>query len=208
MIVDIYEIVHRATFLGRPLLNVYHVERDNTAENAATISDAFQNSILPTLRAFQLTDVVNIDTLVFNLGTSTDFGTFTLAAATGNRALVASPRFVGPGIRFPSTDRAIRSGFKRFGGGSEIDYTDGVLTAAALSLMDDTGTVLVADWLATSDSHVVCNYVIIGRVCKTLDPVTGKCLQYRLPETDAELKFYTPQTSVTQTDVTSQTSRK
>lgn len=205
---DMYEVVHDMSLFGRNVLNVFHVERANGGELAGSISDAFQNSILPTLRLYQTTTVVNNELRIFNLGTSTDFGTFTLSAAAGLRAAPSSPSFVAPGMRFPSSDRDIRSGFKRYAGGSESDYADGVLNAAALVLLTDIGDDLTADWLASSDSHIVCNYAIIKRICKTTDPVTGKCLVYRLPETDGELKFYKPSSFINQADVSSQVSRK
>lgn len=205
---DMYELVHNMTLFDKEVLNVYHVERDNAAEKAADISDAFQNSILPTLRLYQVDAVINNSTLVFNLEDTEDFGTFTLSAATGSRAVSPSPRFVSPGTRFPSSNRAIRSGFKRFPGASEVDYADGVLNATATTLLENIGDDLIGNWLASSDSHVVGNYVIIKRVCKTTDPVTGKCLVYRLPKTDGELEFFKPTSRIVQLNVSSQVSRK
>lgn len=205
---DMFEIVHDCTLFNKPVLNVYHVLRANSGETSGAISDAFQNSILPTIRLYQVDDVVNNELRIFNLGTSTDFGAFTLAAATGLRTGLPSPRFIAPGMRFPSRDRDIRSGFKRYAGGSEADYADGVLDATALGLINDIGDDLLGNWLASSDSHIVCNFVIIRRVCKTFAPDGETCLIYRLPELDSELEFYQPTTRLTNTDISSQVSRK
>ena len=207
-IVDMYNIVHDMTLLNKPMLNVYQVERANSGETAGAVSDAFQNDILPAIRLFQTNDVVNNELRIFNMGDPLDFGSFTLSASLGFRTGLVSPRFVSAGIRFPSTNRDVRSGFKRFAGAEESDYTDGVIIGATITLLNNIADAMLANWTASADSHTVCNFVIVKRVCKTLEPVTEKCLQYRLPETDGELVFYTPTSRITQSDITSQVSRK
>lgn len=207
-ITDMYELVHNMTYLGQTILNVYHAEKFIPAETAESVQEAWQNSVLGALQGLQNTFVINNSVSIFNLGTSTDFTTVTLTGAPGFRAGNRSPVFVSAGIRYPSLDRDIRSGHKRYSGMLEADYTDGVVIAAVLTLMTAINTALLGDWLASSDSRHVANFVIIGRVCKTTDPVTGKCLVYRLPETDVELKFYTPTSALNDTEISSQVSRK
>jgi hypothetical protein len=152
--------------------------------------------------------VFNTDVIVFNLDNPLDFGTFSLGGVFGLRAGARSPSFISAAIRFPSTNRDVRAGQKRFPGMMETDYTTGDIVAGTLSLMDDIGDALIGDWLSSVDAHVVCNYAIIARVCKTVDPVTGKCLQYRLPEIDGELTFYLPTSFVKNSEITTQNSRK
>lgn len=205
---DMYQIVHNMTQDGEKFLNVYHAERANGGELAQDVADAFANSVWAEIRDQQVDSIINIDLVVFNLGTETDFHTQSLSASAGSRAVADSPSFIAGGIRFPSLNRSIRSGSKRFAGMAESDYTDGVLVAAANTLLVDIATAMLGDWLATSDSHIVANYVIIKRVCDATDPVTGECLKYRLPETEGELKFYTPIGSVVNQEITSQVSRK
>lgn len=208
-LVDMFQVVHRMTQFGKRINNIYHVERANAGETAGAISDAFQNDILPALRALQNDSVVNDELYITNLGDSTDFGTFTLTGALGLRPGAGSPKFVSGALRFPTIDRDIRNGYKRFGGMQESDYEDGVLNAAAVALIEAVGDAMIANWTASADSHHVCNYVIIKRVCETFDPNDPtKCIEYRLPETDVELKFFTPNQRICQSDVTSQVSRK
>lgn len=208
-IVDIFEIVHQVTYYGKPMLNTYHVERANTGELSGAISDAFQNSILPKIRALQSNSVVNDELRIFNLGTSTDFGTFTLSGSFGLRAGARSPSFISAGVRFPTLDREIRAGSKRFPGMLETDYTAGVMVVGTQGLVDDIGDAMVSGWLASADAHLVCNYIVLGRVCKTFDPTDpDKCIQYRLPKTDAELKRYQPSQHIDNNEITSQVSRK
>lgn len=207
-ITDIYEIVHRMTVQNKKMVTVFHVERSSGVETAGSISDAFQNSILPIIRLLQNTGVTNDEIFVFNLGTTTDFGTFTLSAAAGLRAGAFSPTFISGAIRFPSLDRDIRSGHKRFNGMLESDYTTGVIIAASLVLLDNIGDAMIGGWLSSVDSHLVCEYIIVKRVCETTDPVTGKCLEYRLPKIESELKFYEPNSRITNPEIASQVSRK
>ncbi len=205
---DMYQITHDMTQFGQSQLNVYHVQRNNSGETAGSISDAFQNSILPILRLFQSNTVVSNELRIFNLGVSTDFGTFTLGGALGLRVGSDNPTFLAVTMRFPSRDRDIKAGHKRMGGSLESDIVDGVIDAPTQTLMTNIGNALIANWLASSDSHNVCSYAIIKRHCETVDPVTGECIEYRLPKLDGELFFYLPNAFVNNTDISSQVSRK
>lgn len=207
-IADIFQVVHNHQLFGQKLVNVYHAERANPGENAQSVADAFTNSIVGDIRAWQTDEVSNQDVVVFNLGVSTDFHTASLSGLLGLRLQSASPSFISGGIRFPSSDRDIRSGQKRYAGAEEEDYNDGQLDAGAIVLLAAIADALLADWLASSDSHHVCNFIILKRWCELEEPVTGKCLKYRLPEIDDELFFYTPTTKLVNANVTSQVSRK
>lgn len=205
---DTFELVHDMTQRGKNILSVYHLLRANSGEDAAAMSDAFQNSILPVLRLQQSSPVINNEVRVFNLGDPLDFKTTTLGAAPGLRVGADSPTFIGGAVRFPSLNRDIRAGQKRFPGMEETDYTGGSLVAAANTLLENNADAMLANWLASSDSHHVANYIVIKRVCKTEDPVTGRCLVYRLPETDGELVFFQPTARVVNQEISSQVSRK
>lgn len=208
MLVDLLQLVHRYKAFGVNCANIYHVERANAGESAQDINDAFTNSVLPDIRGLQTTQYTNTDLITFNLGDPLDFHTFDLASQAGFRTGINSPSFVAAGMRFPTLSRLVRSGQKRFAGLTENDYVDGVLDATAQALVEAIGDALIGNWLATSDSHVVCNYAIINRVCDEVDPVTGKCLQYRLPEPPETPVFYIPNARQLNTAVTSQVSRK
>jgi len=205
---DLYQITHKYEAFGTSMHNVYHAERANPTEFAQEINDAFANSILPIIRLLQTTAFNNVEQVCFNLGDPTDFHTQTLAAA-GLRAIGNDePSFVSGGVRFPTLNRAVHSGQKRFAGLTETDIGAGVLVAGAITLLANIADALIANWLASADAHHVCNYVIIKRVCETTDPVTGKCLEYRLPELLETPVFYTPTARVVNTLATSQVSRK
>lgn len=205
---DLFNIVHDMSLFGQNVLNVYQVERANAGEQSANIADAFQFSILPDVRAAQSASVIHNELRIFNLGTSTDFGTFTLGAAVGLRAGTRLQSFSSGGIKFPSRDRALRSGFKRYCGMLETDDVDNALSAAYIALLDTLGGVIVGNWLASADSHHVCNYIIVKRVCIITPPVGDPCPQYRLPETGDPLVTSTPNQSITQLNTRSQVSRR
>lgn len=205
---DVFQITHDMTYLGKNSINVYHALRTSSVEKANDISDAFQESVLPDLRALQSEKVFNNELRIFNLGDSADFGTSTLSSAPGLRAGTHSPTFIASTIRFPSLDREVRAGFKRFVGMLESDYTDGVLLAAPIALLVSIGDAILGDWIDSVDAHKICDFIVVKRVCDETDPATGKCLKYRLPELDGELVFYEPLTGVVPTEITSQVSRK
>lgn len=204
---DLYQITHQMTQQAKVMVSVYHVERASGIETWGSVSDAFQNSILPAIRLLQNAAVMNDELRIFNLGVTTDFGTAVIATA-GLRVGAVSPTFISGAVRFPTKDRAIRSGHKRFMGMEETDYTNGVLVAAANTLLENIGDDMIGDWLSSIDSHVVCNYVIIKRVCEEVEPVTEKCLEYRLPEPPETPEFYTPDARVVNQQISSQVSRK
>lgn len=205
---DMYNIVHDMTNLGQSTLNVYQVERTSAVESAGSISDGFQNSILPVLRAFQSSSVINNELRIFNLGESTDFGTFSIGAAAGFRVGADPPAFTAAELKFPSLDRAVRTGFKRYAGLLEADDTDGVLGGTVLALLNTLGTAIIAPWLSSIDSHAICNFVIIKRVCDVVPPPGEPCPQYRLPETGDPLVFYQPNSRIALTSTRSQVSRR
>lgn len=205
---DLYQTTHKFAAFGVTMHNVYHSERVNPGETAQDINDAFAFSIRPHIRALQPTFFTNIELVTFSLGDSQDFHTQAIADAGLRVVIDASPSFVAAGVRFPTRDRDVHAGQKRFAGLVEADIQTGVIIAATLVLVQDIADALLLPWLASSDSHQVANYVIIKRVCDEVDPVSGDCLQYRLPK-DAETPvYYQPNSSVLNSDATSQVSRK
>lgn len=207
-LIDLFQLVHTYQAFGVNCANIFHAERANAGEGAQAINDAYANSILPIYRLLQSDAYLNTSLTTFNLGDPLDFHTQDLAAAAGFRVGEDAPSFVSAGVRFPTLNRLVRSGQKRFAGILESDMFEGVLSAAAQTLVNNVADALIANWLASSDSHHVCNYVIVKRECEEVDPVTGKCVKYRLPEPPETPVFYTPNARQLNLDVTSQVSRK
>lgn len=205
---DLFQITHNFKAFGQNCANIYHAERANAGEQSQAINDAYANSILPIYRLLQTTVYTNTDLTTFNLGDPLDFHVQDLLSAAGIRTGPDSPSFIAAGVRFPTLNRNVRSGQKRFAGLKEDDYADGVMGAPVQTLVNNIADALIADWLASADSHIVCNYIVVQRVCIDVDPVTGECLKYRLPEPPETPVFYQPNARQLNLDVTSQVSRK
>jgi len=208
MLIDLFQLTYNFRAFGQNCANTFHVERANAGEDAQAVNDSFAFSILPDYRLLQTTSYVSNNLVCFNLGNPLDFHTQDLLALTGFRAGIDSPSFVAGGVRFPTLNRLVRSGQKRFAGMRESDYEDGVLNAGVLALIGNLADAMIGNWLASVDSHIVGNYVIVQRVCDKVDPVTGDCLQYRLPEPPETPVFYQPTARQINADATSQVSRK
>lgn len=205
---DLFQLTHRFTAYGVTMNNAYHAERANPGETSQEINDAFNFTILPIIRLLQPDSFTNVETICFNLGDDTDFHTQAIGNAGLRVSVSDSPSFLAAAVRFPSRIRGVHSGQKRFAGLMEADVNFGNLIAGTVTLIENIADALIADWLASADSHIVCNYVIIKRVCDVVVPEGDPCPQYRLPK-DAEIPvFYTPVTRVLNTEVSSQVSRK
>ncbi len=208
MLTELFQITHNFKAFGQNCANVYHALRANAGEMAININDAFAFTIVPIYQLLMTTKYTNTNLVCFNLGNPLDFHTQDLLAITGARTGPDSPSFVSAGVRFPTLNRDVRSGQKRFAGLKEDDYNEGVMGAPVLTLVQNLSDALIGNWLASADSHIVANYVVIQRVCDLLDPVTGKCLKYRLPEPPETGVFFQPTARQVNLDVTSQVSRK
>lgn len=208
MLTDLYQTTFNFAAFGQPCANIFHSERANAGETAQSVNDAFSNSIFSVYQLLLTAQYEAVDLVSFNLGNPLDFHTQDISGNPGVRVGADSPSFVSAGVRFPTLNRLVRSGQKRFAGLLESDYVEGVLVAGVLALIANVADAMLADWLASSDSHIVCNYVVIGRVCDEVDPATGKCLQYRLPEPPEVPLFYRPNARQINPDVSSQVSRK
>lgn len=207
-LIDMYEVLHKHHIGTTQLLNVYQALRANSGETAGSVSDAFQNDILPVIRLFQDSQVINDSLEIRNLDDPTDFGSFSLSAALGLRGGIETSDFLAGSVKFPRLRSDMKAGFKRYGPINEADMDGNDMLAATVTLLSNIGAALVADWKSSIDAHVVANFVIIKRICDTTPPPGDPCPQYRLPETDLELVFYQPAQGIGMTTVRSQVSRR
>jgi len=205
---DMFEILHKHHIGSTNLLNVYHCLRANPGEQAADISNGFQFSVMPSLRLFQDTQVVNDSLEIRNLDDPLDFGSFILVADPGLRVGTETSDFLAGQVKFPRLRSDMKAGFKRYGPINEADMSGNDLVAGTITLLDNIGAALVGNWLSAIDAHQIANFVIIKRVCTTTPAPGDPCPQYRLPETDGELVFYQPAQGVGMSTVRSQVSRR
>lgn len=205
---DIYQIKHTGLFLGEPGLNVYHVERTDPGFDATDMTLAFQDSIVPSLKACQSLQYLYQEITAQNLGDPTDFDTRSMLGQTGEHTGTAANSSLAFSIRFPRQRTDMRDGFKRWGGMTETQYSFNDTLGPFQGLMSTLGNALVVPWeIAAAPGVPVCNYIIVKRVC-TVQPPPSPCPSYRLPELGDTLVFYKPLTSLFKVPVRTQVSRR
>ncbi len=206
-LVDIYQVTQLASMNNRPANNVYHVERLDPGFDATNINQAFIDSLQVSQLALQ-NPVLSVSELqCFSLGNSVDFENLPQVGKVGTRLGSQAAQFIAFAFRFPTLDRDIRSGRKRFGGASEEISSGNDLAPAFITDMNTHGANMIANWEEASAPGVgVCRFVIVKRIL-VINPVTG-AESYRLPETDGELQFYAPTAFISNVTLRSQNSRK
>lgn len=206
---DVYELRLSGTFDGRNNISVFHAQRTSGAHDADVVGQAFIDTVLSSIAAAQHTAFAYVNLEVKSLGDPLDFALFNVSAFTGSVVGDPLPGFNACAIQFFRTRTDMNHGFKRFSGLTEPDVSASTVQPAQITRMNTIGTNLVSAWDQTSPPlSDVANYVIVKRICDETDPVTGKCLQYRLPISDVELVLYIPTTFASLTKVRSQVSRK
>ncbi len=204
---DIYQITALGSYRNSASNNVWHVEKLDAGSVSADINTAFVDSLTVDQLALQAPPFEMEELQTFNLGTPTDFATLGLTGKIGTRAGAAAAELLAFAFRFPTLNRDIRSGRKRFGGVADEISTGGDIAAAFITDMNTFGASIIADWeKASAPGTSVCRYIVVKRI-KVVNPVTG-AISYRLPETDSELLFYAPTSSISDNTMRSQNSRK
>lgn len=205
---DWYEVVHRQEQDGEPVLNVYHVERDNVGVEAQTVAEAFNDAILPALAALQYTGLTNVSIDARSLFDPFDFFSRVPTIPAGLRVGANFAQFNVVTVQFNRTRTDMRNGQKRFTAGVEADSNGATWLAPLLADAVTLTVALLNAWEIGGFPGVAqCRYGILQRICKSAP--SPPCVDgYRLPEDDLELEFFTPITAIVRNTVRSQTSRK
>lgn len=208
--VDWYELKHHQAFgaFGN-ILNVYHFERQGALTDAALINQAFLDTVIPTLRALQVTSVTHTLLETQNLGVESDFQSLSLSGLGGTGgAGEGAPSFAASRIQFLRERTDMKHGWKRFAGIAETALNFNTLQGTYPTTLENLGQ-LIVDGLETAavPGTTVARYGIIARICAEVD-AGGVCLSYRMPENDAELEFYYPSQFIARTTIGSQNTRK
>jgi len=207
---DFWELKDNQVAGSHNMLNVYYVKRILVGANATKVGQSFIDSVIvPHLLPMQVinTDRTSLD--IKNLGDVTDFVSLDTSALVGLRLGESLSNFNAVGIRFNRTRTDIRNGWKRYFAGNENDKVGNVWDATFKALIDALAAELIEPWEEDSAPGVdVCEQVILKRFC--VIPEEDPCQKYRLPETDAEIDgfHYVPVSTLQDTLVTSQVSRK
>ena len=205
---DLYEVVHRQEQDGEPILNVYHVERDNVGVDAQIVAESFNDTIMPELADLQYTGLNNVSIDARSLDDPFDFFSRVPTIPAGLRVGANFAQFNVVTIQFNRNRTDMRNGQKRFTAGVEADSNGAVWLAGLLADAVDLTVVLLNAWeLGGVPGVAQCRYVVLKRICKS-SPSPPCVAGYRLPIDDIELQLFRPITAIVRNTVRSQTSRK
>lgn len=149
---DRFQLVLTTSYRGALFNNVFGYKQTagSNAAAAQQLTDAFENSVWPAIRAFLQTTCLAVSLSSINVDNQADYYLLGAAGFTtpdGVRTGGESNTFMAFGFVMPRTTRAVRNGAKRFGGISDNDIDGGVATAgvypalaAAATAMGDTIT--------------------------------------------------------------------
>jgi hypothetical protein len=203
-LVDIYEVRVALSMLSKQIYLVFHARRLSGAWDASDIVSGWVETVLPPLQLATVEDLAIDSLYAWSLGDAGDFHEAALDV-TGVYEEDPMPPHDACTLRFPRTRRDVHHGYKRIPGLAELYVEDGLITGQQLTRMQDLADALVGNWHNATPEDV-CEYVIVKRI-KYVDEEDGKT-KYRLPETDGELVYYHPESSVVDDAVSTQVSRK
>jgi hypothetical protein len=201
---DVYQVIDTQMVNGQQALNVYfyRVQSTTLGANASDVVTAFIEQILPSIVAFQQSEVVHTSVAAKNLYDETDAHEELISTAGSVATGDMMTNFVAYPFRMVGDNAAVRSGSKRYAGVGETGTTDGVVTdATLLGLLDD-----MADALA-----LVVNYGLLS-AGELIPVIMARILVsqgvYRLPANQGEATFSNIVDALFSPLVSSQTSRK
>lgn len=205
---DFWQITDRQNYATQEVLNVWHARALNPGLSVAGVYAAFRDSVLLSIAPQQSNVVQRGNTEVFNIGNPLFFGTFDSSSYPGLVVGDSLPPHNALGVVANRGRRDMHNGAKRIIGLIETDQANGTLLAGIRANWQTIFNVLSTPWqIAALPGVDQMRWVIIKRVCQTVGP-TGDCIEYRLPQTDAELVSYDVASCTVRARVTSQVSRK
>lgn len=207
---DFWQVKDNQVYLGKPVLNIYHVKRVDVAADAIDVALSFRDWILVTqLPALQPDNLLRTTIEVENLGDVTDFASIDSSAFPGTIIANDLPSFNAATIQFNRTRTDMKNGRKGFLAGTESEQDEGTWVAGFVTLLNSLATKIMDPWEHLTQPGIdQVEFVILKRFCVV--PAQDPCLQYRLPNTNTEVddKHYVPTTALVRNKVRSQVSRK
>lgn len=131
---DLYRVIDHQSFDGQEVLNVYHYVQTDGAGAADELLTAFNEDMIPSIRAVQNTSLTHTLLEAINLDNDADFGSMALTSSNaGTRAGESLPVFTCWAFRYNRATRAVRNGQKRICGPNEGDQSGGDAISAMLT---------------------------------------------------------------------------
>ena len=207
---DFWEVKDRQVFDFKPVLNIYHVKRIDGGADAAAIAQAFLDWILlAELVTVQPVKLTRTTVDVENLGSPTDFASLDSSAHPGSVTGPQLPGFNAATIQFNRTRTDMKNGMKRWVAGTETELNEGTWLSTFITLLQGVADRIMTPWEeAASPGIDLVEFCVLKRFCVV--PAQDPCLQYRLPNTSAEIdaNHYVPTNALARSRVRSQVSRK
>ncbi len=205
---DLVELVHEQTYLGQNVNNVYYFVTQ-AASTLPVLTTWFETNVVPLIKTLQVDDVVHTNLRARNVFLDSETYEEPLTG-TGSQASGSSelPSFMAYALRLDHDNGAVRPGFKRYVGVTELGITDALVLSTFITYMVNLGNMLVNPGTVLLAEYA---HAIVGRVCETPNPTPGaipSCLKYRLPENAGELEWGLILTAEPYAQPTSQNSRK
>lgn len=205
-----YELKHYMAFGAvQDVMNVYHFEKINPELDAEDLATRFAQEFVGELTAIQTAALDHLRIEVINLEDPTDFYIYSLAGIAGAVAGERLNTFTSYKVQFLRRRTDMKHGYKRWPGVAESAVNGEQLIAGTIVSLGGLADILTNGLTDGGEPAVTLfNYVIIARICAQFNSELGVCVEYRLPENDLELKFYSPTQHNVSGLVTSQVSRR
>lgn len=206
MLNDVYQLIDKQMFGQQNLENVWFFERLVPDGNAADLIDAFISDLLPAIRLIQGAGLYHSQITCQSLGDLSDFDTRVTNVFGSGGAGDLLPSFNAVGYSLKPATRAVRPGSKRFAGILEAVVTNGSIIEPTYVANVEALRILLDDNVVGADAEY--QPVIVKRVKKDTPPGSKYPFAYYLPTTDGELVLGLVKQALTNTEITSQVSRK
>ena len=191
---SIFQIIHKQTYLGQQIRNVYWYDDSPQPGDAADLADTFNTNVIPSIRDVQNDALTHIELEVNNVDDLTDFTIFDLGGIAGTVTGTGAPPFIATQIKLVRATRAVRNGFKRYAGvAAGLVDEDDIVGTTVYTALQTLATVLQSSLASALPAQY--DPVIVRR---TVDPATG-VVSYTAFEMD---------TAIADPYLTTQSSRK
>lgn len=176
---DLYMIVHKQTYVGRKLENVYFYEKADPDLTAVDMNLAFQAEVIPAILDIQGLVVKHTELATINLGNLADNNNLVLNYEGQFGDVDCLPAFNAVNFTLKPVSRVVRPGSKRFTGIPESVAAYGVITDAGYIADLNVLRTILGDPI--DNAGEIFNPVIVKRIKEAVPDTDPVQYTYRLP---------------------------
>lgn len=176
---DLYLLVFKQTFHGKPFENTFTFQRADSGSTAVDLGNAFIADVIPAIAPIQVNDVLYSELVITNLGNLGDNANVILSGGGSYGNDNALPLLNAINYTFKPASRVVRPGSKRISGIPGIVVTDDFVTDATyIGRMNTLRGVFGAP---ISDGSQLFDFVVVKRVKEPIPDTEPQKYSYRLP---------------------------